>query len=198
MLILASGSPRRKEMFDRLRLSYRVVTSGADETVEEPLAPAELVKTLAARKAGAAAPFSREEDVIVAADTVVAMKNKIYGKPRDAAEAHAMLAAFSGRTHQVYTGFAIRRAMKCHTESVVTQVTFRPLTDREIDRYIEEEKPFDKAGAYGIQEGAGIFVLSIEGSFDNVVGLPLTQLELALKREFSLSLFDFEAVGKRF
>lgn len=192
MLILASGSPRRREMFDRLGLTYQILSTDVDERVTEALSPAAYVECLAARKAEAARSLSSESDVILAADTVVAMAGRIFGKPADFAEAKAMLTAFSGKTHQVYTGFALCHNRRCYRESVATEVTFRSLSEREIDSYIEKEKPYDKAGAYGIQERAGIFVLSISGSFDNVVGLPLTQVELALQREFSLSLFDFE------
>ena len=99
--------------------------------------------------------------------------------------------AFSGKTHEVYTAFAVLQGEKAYAEAVATAVTFRALSDHEIDYYIQKEAPYDKAGAYGIQELAGIFVEKIEGNFDNVVGLPLCQLETAFKREFGLSLFAF-------
>lgn len=192
MLILASQSPRRREMFDRLGLDYRALTSDADETITESLAPAEYVKTLALRKAKALS--SSADDVIVAADTVVALDHEIYGKPADYADAFRMISAFSGRTHEVYTAFAIVKGEKSYVEAVATAVTFRALTDQEIDYYIKKEAPYDKAGAYGIQELAGIFVEKINGNFDNVVGLPLCQLETALKREFGISLFSFAKI----
>lgn len=176
-------------MFDRLGLDYRALTSDADETITESLAPAEYVKTLALRKAKALS--SSADDVIVAADTVVALDHEIYGKPIDYADAFRMISAFSGRTHEVYTAFAIVKGEKSYVEAVATAVTFRALTDQEIDYYIKKEAPYDKAGAYGIQELAGIFVEKINGNFDNVVGLPLCQLETALKREFGITLFSF-------
>ncbi len=191
MLILASQSPRRREMFDRLALDYRAVSTEADETVNDRLPPAEYVKTLASRKAVAAASQADKEDVIIAADTVVALGEAIYGKPRDYEDAFGMIRAFSGKTHAVYTAFAIATGGRVYTEAVATRVSFRELNESEIDYYITHEKPFDKAGAYGIQEMAGIFVEKIEGNFDNVVGLPLTQLEMALRREFAISLFNF-------
>ena len=189
MLILASQSPRRREMFDRLGLSYRAMTSDADETITEALSPADYVKTLALRKAYALT--ASPDDFVVAADTVVALDGEIYGKPADYADAFRMISNFSGKTHEVYTAFAIVKDGKAYAEADATAVTFRPLTEREIDYYIQKESPYDKAGAYGIQELAGIFVEKIEGNFDNVVGLPLCQLESAFKREFGLSLFAF-------
>ena len=191
MLILASQSPRRREMFDRLAITYLAVSTDADETITEPLTPDEYVKTLAVRKAEAASFGYADEDYIIAADTVVALDGEIYGKPADYADAFRMIASFSGKTHAVSTAFAIKKGEKIYAEAVATAVSFRPLTDQEIDYYITHEKPYDKAGAYGIQEMAGIFVEKVEGNFDNVVGLPLCQLEVAFKREFSTSLFDF-------
>lgn len=189
MLILASQSPRRREMFDRLGLDYTALTSDADETVTESLTPADYVKTLALRKARALS--SSDEDLVIAADTVVALDGEIFGKPTDYADAFRMISAFSGKTHEVYTAFALIKDGKSYSEAVATRVTFRALSEREIAYYIEKEAPYDKAGAYGIQEMAGIFVEKVEGNFDNVVGLPLCQVEMALKREFALSLFDF-------
>ena len=191
MLILASQSPRRREMFDRLGVTYTAVSTDADETVSESLSPDEYVKCLALRKAEAAAGLFSKDDLIVAADTVVALDSKIFGKPKDFDEAFDMIAAFSGKTHEVYTAFALVKNGKAYSEAVATRVTFRALSEREIAYYIEKEAPYDKAGAYGIQEMAGIFVEKVEGNFDNVVGLPLCQVEMALKREFALSLFDF-------
>ena len=126
-----------------------------------------------------------------APDTVVALENEIFGKPEDREDAIRMITALSGRTHKVYTAFAIRHDGKVYAEAVATEVTFRPLTEKEIAYYVDREQPYDKAGAYAIQEMAGIFVEALSGNFDNVVGLPLCQLELALKREFGISLFDF-------
>jgi len=191
MLILASQSPRRREMFDRLGLDYKAMTSDADETIEESLSPAEYVKTLALRKAEALSSSVSADDYVIAADTVVALDGEIYGKPADYADAFRMISNFSGKTHEVYTAFAIVKGEKAYAEAVATAVTFRALSDNEIDYYIQKEAPYDKAGAYGIQELAGIFVEKIEGNFDNVVGLPLCQLEVAMKREFGLSLFSF-------
>ena len=189
MLILASQSPRRREMFDRLQLTYTALSSDADETITQALTPQDYVKTLAVRKAEAI--NAAEDDIVIAADTVVALDGVIYGKPKDYADAFAMIASFSGKTHKVFTAFAIKQGQKVYAEAVATAVSFRKLTDGEIDYYIQKEAPYDKAGAYGIQEMAGIFVEKIEGNFDNVVGLPLCQVETALKSEFATSLFAF-------
>ncbi|MBO7740048.1 MAG: septum formation protein Maf [Clostridia bacterium] len=190
-MILASQSPRRREMFDRLGLDYKAMTSDADETITESLSPAEYVKTLALRKAKALSSAVSKDDYVIAADTVVALDGEIYGKPIDYADAFRMIASFSGKTHEVYTAFAIVRGERVYAEAVATAVTFRTLSDHEIDYYIQKEAPYDKAGAYGIQELAGIFVEKVEGNFDNVVGLPLCQLEVAMKQEFGVSLFSF-------
>ncbi|MBQ7365466.1 MAG: septum formation protein Maf [Clostridia bacterium] len=191
MLILASQSPRRRDMFDRLRIDYLAESADTDESIAESVTPDDYVKILAHRKGQAVLDSHTEDDYIISADTVVALGNTVYGKPRDFDDAYAMLKSFSGNTHKVYTGFAVFHGGKCYTEAVATEVVFRPLTDREICYYIEAEQPYDKAGAYGIQEMAGIFVKEIRGSFDNVVGLPLTAVEEALQREFGISLFDF-------
>lgn len=191
MLILASQSPRRREMLGRLDIDYLATSADTDETVTERLTPAEYVKILAKRKGKALLSRYSKEDFILSADTVVALGDEIFGKPTDYADAFRMLKTFSGRTHEVYTAFAICHGGVCYTEAVSTEVVFRALSDAEIDYYIRHEAPYDKAGAYGIQEMAGIFVKEIRGSFDNVVGLPLTAVEEAFRREFSTSLFYF-------
>lgn len=178
-------------MLARLQIDFLATSADTDETVTDALSPANYVSLLAKRKGEAVAALYRKEDYILSADTVVALDGEIFGKPRDFEEAFSMLARFSGNTHEVYTAFSIIHGGKCYTEAVATEVVFRPLSDQEITYYINTEKPYDKAGAYGIQEMAGIFVTAIHGSFDNVVGLPLTAVEEALRREFSVSLFDF-------
>lgn len=178
-------------MLDRLGVSYLATSADTDETVTDAVTPAEYVRILAKRKGEAVVSSYSPDDFIISADTVVAQNGEIFGKPIDYADAHRMLTAYSGNSHEVYTAFAICHGGKCYTEAVATEVVFRTLSEREICHYIETEKPYDKAGAYGIQEMAGIFVKEIHGNFDNVVGLPLSGVEEALKREFSVSLFDF-------
>lgn len=191
MLILASRSPRRREMLSRLGLVYTAMDAGVDETTPESMSPENTVLTLAQRKALAVVNKVSPGDFVIAADTVVSYAGKIYGKPKDAADAYRMLMTFSGHTHEVLTGFAIAHNGGLYAEAVKTRVQFRHLSGFEVNHYIEKEKPFDKAGAYGIQEMASIFITGIEGSFDNVVGLPLTQIEQALWNRFQASLFDF-------
>ena len=192
MLILASTSARRREMFARLGLDFQALDAGVDEHVDTFASPADYVLTLAKRKAAAVIGRFSPADLVVAADTVVSCDGVIFGKPRDAADAHAMLAKLSGRGHEVLTAFAIGHGGALFAEAVTTEVFFRPLSAEEIDGYIRREAPFDKAGGYGIQESAGFFVSRMSGSFDNVVGLPLAQLELALRRVFGLSLLDYQ------
>lgn len=191
MLILASGSPRRKELLGGLSLNFRAVVSDIDESMTEPLAPEEYVRALAEKKARACTGSCSVDDYIISADTIVCKRGVIYGKPAGREEAYEMLREFSGGIHQVYTGFAVTHMEKVYSESVCTDVVFRELTDNEIYDYIDREKPYDKAGAYGIQEGAGIFVQRINGSYDNVVGLPVCALEEAFLREFGISLSSF-------
>lgn len=178
-------------MFDRLAVQYLATSADTDETVLDTVTPDEYVRILSRRKGEAVLTSYTDDDYIVSADTVVALGGTVFGKPADYWEAFSMLKAFSGRTHTVYTAFSIFHGGRCYTEAVATEVVFRPLSDYEIDYYIQKEQPYDKAGAYGIQELAGIFVKEIHGSFDNVVGLPLTAVEEAFQREFHASLFDF-------
>ena len=181
MLILASQSPRRREMFDRLGLDYKAMTSDADETLTESLSPAEYVKTLALRKAKALSSLLSKDDYVIAADTVVALDGEIYGKPIDYADAFRMIANFSGKTHEVYTAFAIVTGERVYAEAVATAVTFRTLSDHEIDYYIQKEAPYDKAGAYAIQGRSDFFIEGICGSYSNVVGLPMGLVRRLLK-----------------
>jgi len=180
-LILASGSPRRRELLQRMGYDFAVVSPDVDESVDEP--PRQAVAILARRKALAAAE-GRTEGVVLAADTLVSLDGHSLGKPRDGAEARAMLKALSGREHEVFTGVCLvdcktgRQAV--HVER--TGVRFRVLTDGEIDSYVASGDPLDKAGAYGIQGGAGAFVEEISGSYENVMGLPVGSAGLLLKK----------------
>ena len=180
-LILASGSPRRRELLQRMGYDFTVVSPDVDESVDEP--PRQAVAILARRKALAAAE-GRAEGVVLAADTLVSLDGHALGKPRDGAEAGAMLRALSGREHEVFTGVCLidcktgRQAV--HVER--TGVRFRVLTDGEIDSYVASGDPLDKAGAYGIQGGAGAFVEKISGSYENVMGLPVGSAGLLLKK----------------
>jgi septum formation protein len=180
-LILASNSPRRHELLKGLDLDFEVrVKKEVGEKYPDNL-PAEKVPEYISKEKAAAYDI-QENETLLTADTVVILNGEIMGKPKDAAEAHEMLRKLSGHTHQVVTGVSITTLEKQVSFSDTTAVTFRELTDNEIDYYIEHYKPFDKAGAYGVQEWIGyIGVTRIEGSFYNVMGLPVERVYEALK-----------------
>ena len=173
MLILASQSPRRRELLAKLNIPFQVEVADVDEHPLPEESPRQLVARLSRLKAEASAGPGK---VVIAADTVVVQDEKILGKPADEQEAKAMLMALSGRTHQVMTGVTVLKDGKAATHTEITQVTFRTLTEGEISRYIAGGEPMDKAGAYGIQGGAGVFVEAICGDYYNVVGLPRCRL----------------------
>lgn len=170
-LVLASSSVNRKQILERAGLEFTVMVSDADETAEG-LAPDALVQEFAHRKMEAVLPRCLPDDIVVTADTVVSIDDEILGKPRDAAEASRFLHMLSGRTHVVYTGVCIeyrgRRVTFCQT----TQVQFYPLSEKEIADYVASGEPFGKAGAYGIQGPAALFVEGIVGDYNNIFGLP--------------------------
>lgn len=185
-LILASNSPRRKELLTQARLSFSVVASTIDEQVDLSLAPEQVVQSLALQKANDV--FSRHQDaIVIGADTVVVLKGKILGKPQDREDAKETLRALSNQTHSVYTGVAIVLANQPCTFSEETKVTFWPLMDGEIDAYLDSGEPFDKAGSYGIQGLGALFVKEIAGDYFNVVGLPLSKTVRELKKVGILS-----------
>ena len=176
-IILASGSPRRKQLLAQMGIeTFRVISSDADETVEPGLSPARIVEILSARKAEAVADHAKHGGLVIAADTIVALDGAVLGKPNDGLEAFRMLSALSGRRHQVYTGVTLLRDGERRTEHEVTTVTFRELTQDDITRYIATGEPMDKAGAYGIQGYGALLVERIEGDYFNVMGLPVCRL----------------------
>ena len=172
-LILASQSPRRRELLHQVGIDDFLILPARGEEKKDPnLSPAELVEELSRQKAAEIAE-THPNDTILAADTVVAYKGQVLGKPKDKENAAEMLRLLSGNTHQVYTGVTVRQGEKictCHEE---TTVFFRPLTEEEIQWYISTGEPMDKAGSYGIQGLGAKFVRRIEGDYTNVVGLPL-------------------------
>jgi len=185
MLVLASASPRRRELIARLGLPYEVQTSNADESVCRLLRPEELVIELARRKAEAVAA-TRPDDLVLGVDTIVVLDGRVLGKPRDEADARRMLHLLSGKSHEVRSGFALIFRDKVYTECVTTTVRFAQLTDAEIEEYVKSGEPGDKAGAYGIQGRGGLFVSGIVGDYYNVVGFPLNAIYNALKSEFGV------------
>lgn len=181
---LASGSPRRRELLAMLGIRFEVVRGhDVDEAWPASLFPGDVAPYLATLKANAYRPDLGANDLIITADTVVICGDTILGKPASHAEACAMLRMLSGRTHHVITAVCLLTKEFTETFAASTAVTFAPLTDHEIDWYVSQFKPFDKAGAYGIQEAIGAVAVSrIDGSFYNVMGLPVHQLYDRLKR----------------
>ncbi|MDE6956075.1 MAG: Maf family protein [Oscillospiraceae bacterium] len=176
-IILASNSPRRRELLAQIGIrDFQILSPDVDEAVESGLSPARMVETLSLRKARAAAGRAGAEDLIIAADTVVALDGRVLGKPRDQGEAFAMLSALSGREHRVYTGVTVLGGGRAATEHEETAVAFRALSPEEIRDYIATGEPMDKAGAYGIQGVGALLVQGIRGDYCNVVGLPLFRL----------------------
>lgn len=193
-LILASGSPRRRQLLEQIGLTFAVRSSDVDESVSPGLTPAQVVESLSARKGEAVAAEAVPGDLVLSADTVVALDGAILGKPRDRAEAEAMLTALSGRTHQVYTGVTLLQDGRRLTEHEVTAVTFRPLSPEEIAAYVSTGEPMDKAGAYGIQGLGALLVERLEGDYFNVMGLPLCRLGEMLAQ---FGVRPLEAAGLR-
>ncbi|MCI9222195.1 MAG: septum formation inhibitor Maf [Oscillospiraceae bacterium] len=176
-IILASNSPRRRELLAQIGIrDFQILSPDVDEAVESGLSPARMVEALSLRKARAAAGRAGAEDLILAADTVVALDGRVLGKPRDQEEAFAMLSALSGREHRVYTGVTVLGGGRAATEHEETAVAFRALSPEEIRDYIATGEPMDKAGAYGIQGVGALLVQGIRGDYCNVVGLPLFRL----------------------
>lgn len=180
-IILASGSPRRKELLAQIGLTYRILVPDVDEHTDVPADPGALVEVLSRRKAEAVHALEGDYPIIIAADTVVALDGDILGKPADEEDAFRMLSALSGREHHVYTGFTVLQGGKAITGHEVTAVTFRPLRPDEIRSYIATKEPMDKAGAYGIQGGAALFAERMVGDYYNVMGLPVCRLGMILR-----------------
>jgi septum formation protein len=180
MIILASGSPRRKELLEQIGIEFKVIKSECDEDFDESLSPDEAVKVLSLRKSRDV--FERTGGIVIGADTVVAIDGRILGKPKDEEDAFDMLKLLSGRTHSVFTGLTvIKSKADITTVSVETKVTFKELDDNVIREYISTGEPMDKAGAYGIQAKGEVFAEKIDGDFFNVVGLPVSKLWDILK-----------------
>jgi len=187
-IVLASASPRRKELLEQIGLRFEVEPTGYDEETTSASDPHELAKELSLGKARAAARKHRKA-LIIAADTLVIAVGKVLGKPHTNAQAREMLRALNGRTHSVITGFTILDAEtgKVLSRSVETKVWMRKLSFKEIDAYVRTKEPLDKAGGYAIQGRGAVLVGKIEGDFSNVVGLPLTLVAEALK-EFGVQV----------
>lgn len=173
-IILASASPRRKEILELADLKFDIMPSNAQE-ITTKTAPNEVVMELASIKAKDIYKKSEKQSMIVGADTVVAYQGQILGKPSDKADAKRMLTMLSGQTHEVYTGVCVIEDGKTKTFYEETKVTFYEISDEQIDRYIKTGEPMDKAGSYGIQGKAAVFIKGIEGDYYNVVGFPIAR-----------------------
>jgi len=188
-LILASQSPRRRELLGQLGLTFTVRVADIDEVMDPRLPPEEAVAAVSARKA--AAVSAGQEDVVIAADTIVVLGSTILGKPRSPREAEEMLLSLSGRTHRVMTGVTVRRGEESRSFTEITEVVFRPLSAAEIRAYVATGDPMDKAGSYGIQGLAALFAEGLRGDYFNVMGLPLCALGRVLRQ------FGVEVLGEK-
>lgn len=191
--VLASASPRRKELLEKMGLQFSIVVSEADESTVSRDIPVNLyVQELALLKASATAKMllRNKKALIIAADTIVTLDGEILGKPDGEDGAKKMLSSLSGRTHEVYTGYCIMRISDGKTvcNSVKTEVKFKTLTEQKIRSYIESGEPMDKAGAYGIQGLGSMLIEKINGDYFNVVGLPVSALADTLEKEFDIEI----------
>ncbi len=183
-IILASNSPRRQELLSGLGIDFEIrVIKGIDESYSESLKPEEIPVCLARKKAEAYLPTLREKDILITADTIVDLDGEVLGKPKNREDAIRMLKKLSGKTHRVITGVCLTGQTFQKTFSTLSGVSFAELEEEDIIHYVDTFKPFDKAGSYGIQEWIGyIGVESIQGSFYNVMGLPIQRVYRELKR----------------
>ena len=177
-IVLASASPRRRELLEQAGIDFEILIGSTRECITKE-EPGEIVEELSLAKAKGVAEAVTGDAVIIGADTIVAKGNKVLGKPKDAEDAHQMLAMLQGEKHQVYTGVTLLQ--KKGDERIIRSFFMTSMSDQEIEAYIATGEPFDKAGSYGIQGRAGIFVERIEGDYYNVVGLPISRLCRELK-----------------
>lgn len=178
-LILASQSPRRRELLGLFKKPFTVRVADIDEAMDEAKPAAEEVARVSRLKAFAVE--AEDSDVVIAADTIVVLDGHVLGKPADEADAIRMLTALSGNAHQVMTGVTVRKGSRYLSHTEITDIHFRPLTAGEIEDYVRTGEPMDKAGAYGIQGGAALFADKMHGDYYNVMGLPVCALYLMLQ-----------------
>ena len=190
LFVLASKSPRRKELLQKIGINAQIIPANIDEDAYKKLSPEKMVTQLAIVKAADVARSLRKNTFVIGADTCVSLDGKIFGKPNSIEDAENMLKMLSGKTHQVYTGYAV---INCTDGTAIsryctTDVTFRELAEKEIKAYVKSREPMDKAGAYGIQGKGAVFVKKIDGDYSNVVGLPICELVQLLSEEFSVDI----------
>ena len=176
-VVLASASPRRKELLSLIFNEYDIRPADCDEALPEGIKAQEAVEYLSLIKNKATVKICNENSLVISADTVVAVDGEILGKPQDKEDARRMISLLSGREHQVFTGVTLSLNGEFKTFSEKTDVVFYTLTDKEIEDYISTDEPYDKAGAYGIQGKAGLLVKAVNGDYYNVVGLPVARLK---------------------
>ncbi len=180
-IVLASASPRRKELISLIFDEVIIRPADCDETLPDGISPGEAVEYLSKIKNNATRQISNENDLVISADTVVAIGNEILGKPANKEDARRMIALLSGNIHSVFTGVTISQGEKTITFSEETKVEFLALSESEIEEYINSDEPYDKAGSYGIQQKGALLVKGIQGDYFNVVGLPVSRLNRELK-----------------
>lgn len=182
-VILASQSPRRKQLMELAGIPFEVKVVDTAETFPPDMDIPEVPVHIARQKSEAVAHLCNTDDIIVTADTVVVLDDKIIGKPKDREDAISILTSLSGRTHRVITGVVIKSGSQEHAFSQTTEVHFKPLTQEQIIYYIDEHKPYDKAGAYGVQDWIGVVAIKgINGCFYNVMGLPISSVVEGLEK----------------
>ena len=190
-IILASASPRRKELLEQVGAEFEIIPAVGEEIITDS-SPQQAVLDLAAQKAAEVAAKVREDAIILGANTVVAFGDKILGKPKDEADAKQMLSLLSGKTHSVYTGVSIvvRQSGESQSYSFYeeTEVTMYPLSEQQILSYIRTKEPMDKAGSYGIQGKGAVFIEKIQGDYNNVVGLPIARVFRTLEEVCGFSV----------
>ena len=191
-IILASGSPRRQELFSWLGLDFETMVPEVDESIRNGEDPGEYCSRISRDKADSIG-LSYRQALVVAADTIVVISGRILGKPAHAADACSQLKLLQGTMHEVYTGYTITYETRSTTRVIRTRVYFRPMSDGEIRWYISTGEPLDKAGSYGLQGIGSLFVERIEGSYTNVIGLPMSDLYNDLKG-FGIALHPFAEV----
>ena len=181
-LVLASSSPRRKELMDKItRGQYEIMIPGVEETFDGMSPPEDVVAEFSRKKAGSVRRRCDPDDIIIAADTIVWHEGAVLGKPAGGEDAARMLRELSGGWHSVYTGLTVRRGDTVLTQEEITSVKMREFSDEMIRRYIQTGEPLDKAGAYGIQGAGALLVERVDGDFFNVMGLPLCRLSTMLE-----------------
>lgn len=189
-IILASASPRRKEILENANVKFKIMASSIEELTLDSESPCQMVMRLAFEK-GIDIASRQKSDLVISADTIVVLDNTILGKPKDEIEARKMITSLSGRTHQVITGISLINLdnNKKIIDYVISNVKFKNLSEEDINDYIRTRESLDKAGAYGIQGYGALLVEEIQGDYFNIVGLPISRLSDLLKKHFNINLF---------